>query len=282
MAASSEFAIAPISAFDPELFLSEFEQACQIDYRLRPLTIQEHLRHARKLLAFLDKHPLHATRPELRQFLMLNPAINAVKAVRVLYGKFLESDFAKCFKIPQSVPRVIIVPTREQLTQTYERLKTLEMKAAFLMFASSGLRRHELMELIPLRIDMEKGMVMPSSDPSQTKLQWVTFFNFEAKILLQELLRAKSPSPNERIFRMHDDTPTKILRRVSGGKITPKILRSWFCNELGRLGVQDRYIDAFCGRVPKSVLARHYTDYSPERLKEVYDKAGLRVLGAMG
>jgi len=34
------------------------------------------------------------------------------------------------------------------------------------------------------------------------------------------------------------------------------------------LGVPDRYIDAFCGRVPESIVARHYTDYSPERLIE--------------
>ena len=29
--------------------------------------------------------------------------------------------------------------------------------------------------------------------------------------------------------------------------------------------------------VPRSVLARHYTDSSPERLKRIYDGAGLRV-----
>jgi intergrase/recombinase len=43
-------------------------------------------------------------------------------------------------------------------------------------------------------------------------------------------------------------------------------------------GVQDRYIDPFCGRTPKSILAKHYTDYSPERLKGIYDKANLKVL----
>jgi len=37
-------------------------------------------------------------------------------------------------------------------------------------------------------------------------------------------------------------------------------------------------IDAFCGRTPKSILARHYTDYSPELLKRIYDKAGLKIL----
>ena len=30
--------------------------------------------------------------------------------------------------------------------------------------------------------------------------------------------------------------------------------------------------DAFCDRTPKSVLARHYTDNNPERLKEIYEK----------
>jgi len=52
----------------------------------------------------------------------------------------------------------------------------------------------------------------------------------------------------------------------------------WFTAETARLGLPDRYVDAFCGRVPGSVLAKHYTDYSPRVLKEIYDKAGLRVL----
>jgi len=47
---------------------------------------------------------------------------------------------------------------------------------------------------------------------------------------------------------------------------------------MGKLGVPDRYVDALWGRVPRSVLARHYTDFSPERLKEIYDKAGLKAL----
>jgi intergrase/recombinase len=42
--------------------------------------------------------------------------------------------------------------------------------------------------------------------------------------------------------------------------------------------VPDRYIDAFCGRAPQSVLARHYSDFSPEVLKEIYEKARLKIL----
>lgn len=70
----------------------------------------------------------------------------------------------------------------------------------------------------------------------------------------------------------------KRIGRKSGVHITPKILKEWFCSEMGALGFQDRYVDDFCGRVPKSVLARHYTDYSPKRIKQIYDKSGLRVL----
>jgi len=32
------------------------------------------------------------------------------------------------------------------------------------------------------------------------------------------------------------------------------------------------YIDAFCGRIPKGILEKHYTDYSPEALRRQYDK----------
>lgn len=74
---------------------------------------------------------------------------------------------------------------------------------------------------------------------------------------------------------------TKIFKgaRVETGlQITPQVLREFFGCEMGRLGVPDRYVDAFCGRVPQSVLARHYTDFSPERLKEIYDQAGLLII----
>ena len=47
---------------------------------------------------------------------------------------------------------------------------------------------------------------------------------------------------------------------------------------MSRCGVDAKYIDAFCGRTKSSVLEEHYLDYSPERLKEIYDEAGITVL----
>jgi len=41
--------------------------------------------------------------------------------------------------------------------------------------------------------------------------------------------------------------------------------------------VSDGHVDAFCGRVPKSVLARYYMDFLQEKLREVYEKADLGI-----
>jgi intergrase/recombinase len=70
----------------------------------------------------------------------------------------------------------------------------------------------------------------------------------------------------------------KSAREKTGIDITPQKLRQWFCSEMMRLGMSETYIDALCGRVPKSVLARHYTDFSPEKLSETYTRTVLEVL----
>jgi len=44
------------------------------------------------------------------------------------------------------------------------------------------------------------------------------------------------------------------------------------------IGHSTSNIDAFCGRTPRSVLAGHYTDYSPNKLMKIYKRANLKVL----
>jgi intergrase/recombinase len=70
----------------------------------------------------------------------------------------------------------------------------------------------------------------------------------------------------------------KIAQDKTGINITPTEAASMVLLRNARLGVSETYVDAFCGRVPKSVLARHYTDFSPEKLIEIYKKADLKVL----
>ena len=86
---------------------------------------------------------------------------------------------------------------------------------------------------------------------------------------------------SEKLFPI--STPhSKVLwpkaRKKTGLEITPQVLRRWFASELIRLGVSPVYVDLLAGRIPATVLARHYLDVSLEKMKEIYDRAGIRVL----
>ena len=135
-----------------------------------------------------------------------------------------------------------------------------------------------MLKLKRKHVDTQLRMIIADSHNSRTKRTYVTFYNQETAGILKEILPEDSEA---RVFPVSGNYLRKKDKKIQGKTgvhITPQMLREWFCCEMGRLGVQDRYIDAFCGRVPKSVLASHYTDYSPEHLKEIYDKAGLKVL----
>jgi intergrase/recombinase len=57
-----------------------------------------------------------------------------------------------------------------------------------------------------------------------------------------------------------------------------KDLRDFFSQEFGKALIPDRYIDIFQGRAPKGILAKHYTPQGVRMLREIYDKANLKVL----
>jgi integrase len=150
-----------------------------------------------------------------------------------------------------------------------------------LLYATTGLRRDEILSLRPEDIDFDKHMITPNNHEGETKKSWVSFYNEEAGLALKEYLVIKKDSRSQRLFPMQRDEVVelwKAAREKTGIGITPQKLRQWFCSEMLRLGVSETYVDAFCGRVPKSVLARHYTDFSPQKLKDIYEKANIKIL----
>ena len=208
---------------------------------------------------------------------------NALKAIKVFFRDFMKAGYlVESFRFPSIAYSSIIVPSKEELQIFYGNLKTAEERALFLLYATSGLRRNEVLSLLVNDIDFNEHMIVPRTGRNErtgrTKRMWVSFFNKEAEKDLKLHLKDKN-SP--KIFAIASSTLAWRWSRMSKRikiHVSPTVLRAWFATEMGELGVQDRYIDAFCGRVPKSILARHYTDYSPERLKRIYDKAGLKVL----
>jgi len=204
---------------------------------------------------------------------------NALKSMKVFFRDYMKRpDLVQSFSFPEKDYNVKVLPDKERLKTFYNALPTLRSRTLFLLYASSGLRRDEILGLTKNEVDLEKRMIIPNSHNGRTKRCWVSFFNDEAELILLEYLAG---STSDRIFPFSGHAVKLDFDKAkaeTGIRVTPQILREWFCNEMGELGVADRYIDAFCGRVPKSILARHYTEYSPDKLKRIYDRAGLKVL----
>ncbi|MEM4188755.1 MAG: integrase [Candidatus Hadarchaeum sp.] len=262
----------------------------RVDLQLKPLTIKVHVLRVKKFLEFLNGDLESLNDVTIRKYLSLltgfNPATysNVVKSLRRFVRDFLgKQELMKTFRLPYLGFRSKPIPTKEQIREGYYALRTPKQKLIYLLYAVTGLRESELKELKLTDIDLQNRCIRARHD-SLTKRAFCTFWNSEVDVLLREYLDRHKDEIIEnggRIFRFSWSSLRRmreLVERKTGGRITPRVLRKWFCNEMLSKGIQEVYVDAFCGRVPKSILARHYTDFSPERLKEIYDKAELKIL----
>jgi integrase len=270
---------------DQEGVLDRFYDFQIVDLRRAKRTVYEKVWFIRKLLKATKKNPNEITREDLRTFLKTlenySAAFykNALMARKVFFRDYMEKpELVESFRFPHQVYKPKHIVSKEDLRRFCKAIKTPKEKALFLLYATSGLRRQEILSLTSNDIDFEKRMITPNNHLGDTKKSWCSFYNEEAEHALKEYLPTKKQLRSKRIFPMqrHEVVDLwKSAREKTGLNITPQKLRQWFCSEMMRLGVTETYVDAFCGRVPKSVLARHYMDFSPEKLREVYSKVNL-------
>jgi integrase len=273
-----------------EELLLKFREFLKVDLRRSSKTAYEHTYYVKKFLNELPKPIESVSVEDVRHYLKSRDGIssaqykNILMALKVFFRDFLKApEVVSSFKFPHQAFKPKHILCREQLKQFYECLETAKEKALFLLYATTGLRKDEILSLRLEDIDFEKRMITPDNHEGDTKKSWVSFYNDEAEKALKEYLSIKKTSRSHRIFPMQRQEVIKLWRNArerTSMNITPQKLRQWFCSEMLRLGVSETYVDAFCGRVPKSVLARHYTDFSPEKLKQIYEKAKLCVLVA--
>jgi integrase len=268
--------------------VKDFYDFLIVEMRMEAQTAKNHCWTLRQFLGAVGKEPKDITREDVRGYLLQHmgnksesTVNNYLKTLKRFFRDYLKrADVIESFKFKQPEFKEKRVPSKEELRQFYRALPNIKNKAAFLVFASSGWRARELLSTTRKDIDLENRRLYPAKASTSTKKVGYGFFNEEAAYVLSQLLKSKRWKEDERVFPAYRTLEKAWAQAAakSGVKITPQMLREWFCSEMGRLGVPDRYIDAFCGRVPKSVLAMHYTDYRPETLKEIYDKAKLKVL----
>jgi integrase len=259
-----------------------------IDLGLADLTVKGHEQKIIQFLRFTDKPVNTTTAKDIRSFLMTyrNKAVktyrNQLCSLKVFFRDFMKRGYlVESFKFPPVPLRVQnAVPSKREIQEFYISLPSIKERIVFLFLASSGLRISEGSGLLLSNINFKTRMIIPNSHRGGTKKSWLTFYNTECEQKLNEYMKSRDKN-SEQLFQIKKRRIQCTFKKTSdtiGIQVTPQSLRRWFCSEMLRLGIQEIYIDAFCGRTPKSVLARHYTDYSPERLKKIYDKANLKVL----
>jgi integrase len=259
--------------------LEDFRLFCLVDKRLRESTTYRHCRNIERILKTIGKNPHAITRNNLRLYLTqylhksTSTYANQIKSMRVFFRDFLnQGDLVKSFRLPQQEFKPRILPSIEELREFYHDLESTRDKLLFLLYATSGLRKTEILSLRLKDIDLNNNMIIPNNhNGSRTKRSYVSFFNEEARELLLEYI--KEYSITDKLFTIKN---SDCFRH--GSKITPQVLRFWFSNQLALKGVPDRYIDSMQGRQPRSILSKFYTDYSPSILKQFYDSANLLVL----
>jgi integrase len=245
--------------------LIKFREFLKIDLRRSEKTAYEHTYYTKRFLNELEVPVESATAEDIRAYLK-NLKVssaqykNILMALKLFFRDYLKApEVIASFKFPHQLFKPKQIVTREQVTQFYEAIETSKEKALFMLYATTGLRKDEILLLEPEDVDFEKRMITPNNHLGETKKSWVSFYNEEAVTALNEYLAAKNHSRSTRLFPMQRNEVVqlwKVAQDKTELNITPQKLRQWFCSEMLRLGVSETYVDAFCGRVPKSVLAR--------------------------
>jgi integrase/recombinase XerD len=252
-----------------------------------PLTVKGHLYHIRKFLKAVNKPINQITREDVRRFLSSlmdkHPETykNYLNSLRRFLRDYLQKpELINGFKQPRIPLNLKPLPDKVKLQTFYNALPSLREKTLFLLLASSGLRLNEVLNLTLENLDLNNRIIYPNKKyGSQTKSHYVSFFNHECLEALTKYIEAYKP--RDKLFNISRKRVQAIFHETSlkvGFKITPQTLRAWFSTEMAKKAVPDRYIDAFQGRIPRSTLARHYTDYTIETLKQIYTKANLTIL----
>jgi integrase len=121
-----------------------------VDLQLMEDSAKNHRAKIRRFLEWLGDRSL--AQSTLREYLSLFNEksqctyANQLKSLKVFCRDFLEKpELVASFKFPSIPFKPKKIPSREELVRFYNSLETLKDKALFLVYATSGLRRKEVL-----------------------------------------------------------------------------------------------------------------------------------------
>jgi integrase len=188
-----------------QAILQAFHDYCIIDLQLQDVTACNHVRNVRRVIHHTRKFPQSISRSDLRSYLKTylskHPTTyaNQIKTLRRFFRDFLnKGHLVHSFKFPSIGYTPKIVPSKTQLQQFYTALDTNRDKALFLLYATTGLRKSEVVSLTLKDINRSQRMIFPNNHGhSVTKRSWISFYNHEAEHAL-ETARARIYHKNAR------------------------------------------------------------------------------------
>jgi len=199
---------------------------------------------------------------------------NQIKALRKFIRDYLQlGNWINDFVFSREKAKIKkAIPTDNQLALFCSKLD-YENQMIFLILVTSGLRIGEVLFLDIDNINFDTNMIDASKvHKSHTKSSWISFMTNQVSGYVQSYVESLY---NDKLFPVSYKTVQENFQRVSeetGIKIKPHLLRTVFTEKCTQAGLEEKYIDAFCGRMSQNVIRKHYTDYSPEAMKRHYDK----------
>jgi integrase len=215
-----------------------------------------------------------------KQECCLDYVSNIISAFKAYFRDYKGLQFMDGYKHPSSPLRMKKEIEPAAVERFIGAIDDATVKCVALFLATSGLRKNEVLGLRKQDINRELKCIIPTCHSGETKHSGISFYNEEAQKCLSEYEKI-CPTKNDRLFCIGHETFLRAwnrARRKTGLGLKPKDLRDFFSQEMGKALIPDRYIDIFQGRAPKGVLAKHYTPQGVRLLREIYDKADLKVL----
>jgi len=269
-----------ITIVDFDSSLKSYEEYAKEELKLEETTIKNHKSVIR---SFLTHSKGRINKETVKDYLDSNGSLTwkskHLKALRKYNRNFLKlGRWIEEFRFEQaSYKPKKDLPTDEQLVLFFNELPE-QAQMIFLLLYNSGLRIGEILSLKLSDLEFEQNMIDATNvHKGRTKSSWYSFFTSQTAEWLQNyfenngILELDEPifSHSARSVQQAFKTTSEIL----GLDINPHLLRTVFTEKCRKAGIKDDYINAFCGRTSKTVLAKHYTDYSPNALREQYDTA---------
>jgi integrase len=252
-----------------------YQEFAEHELGLSPATIKNQKSSIR---LFLNHSQGVINKESVKKYLESNESTswktNQIKALRKFIRDYLHlGNWINEFEFSREKAKIKkAIPTNDQLVLFYSKLD-YQIQIIFLTLVTSGLRIGEILSLDVEDINFETNMIDASKvHKSDTKSSWISFVTHQVSEFIQ--IYVKSLHDNK-LFPASYKTVQENFQKVSkntGTKIKPHLLRTIFTEKCTQAGIEEKYIDAFCGRMSQNVIRKHYTDYSPEAMRRHYDK----------